>query len=294
MKKIGLVILIALTVSLVYFLPEDKPSKLLYPGHIENLENYLAEDWWETYFDDPLYFITYDNVISPEVTREEVRRIREALGLSPTDTILDLACGNGRHLNELARQGFKHLYGLDISGLLLEEAAKQRPETIINFEKGDIRKTGYPDSFFNVVTLMGNSFGYFTKEEENQQVLEEALRLLKPGGHLLIDNADGNYIMKNFKPSYVRWHSDGFLACYERQIAGDRILTRETLIDPNKGVILDHVSSARLYSPEGLMDAFRKAGFKNVGYNGQLVLDTTQIREGGSMASRMLITGQKP
>ena len=51
---------------------------------------------------------------------------------------------------------------------------------------------------FDVVMILGNSFGYFETVQDDLRVLKEVLRVLKPWGRLLIDVADGEYLRQQF------------------------------------------------------------------------------------------------
>jgi 2-polyprenyl-3-methyl-5-hydroxy-6-metoxy-1,4-benzoquinol methylase len=50
----------------------------------------------------------------PDVTVRGVEFIVEQLALEPGGSVLDVACGRGRHSVELARRGF-HVTGIDLS-----------------------------------------------------------------------------------------------------------------------------------------------------------------------------------
>ena len=49
----------------------------------------------------------------------------------------------------------------------------------------------YPADTFDVVMILGNSFGYFESTEDDIKILKEVRRVLKPFGKFLIDVADG-------------------------------------------------------------------------------------------------------
>lgn len=268
--------------------------KVLETRVIENPGQYLERDWWRSYFDH-LFFLNYLNITTPEITQKEVKDVREALNLHQEHKILDLACGTGRHLIELARQGFKYLYGVDLSEHMLEGGIQDQDRYNLNLtlKKADVRETGFSDNYFDKAIMMGNSLGYFENEEEDYRVIAEAYRVLKPGGHFLIDNADGDFISKNYNPTFWRWMANGYFVCYEKKLIDKRMVTREIIVNPEVGVVADQVSSVRLYSRKELMDAFKKAGFQNVTIHGSLTLSAQEVGEAGGMSHRILISGQK-
>ena len=136
------------------------------------------------------------------ITRTEMDLFSEILKLSPEDKILDSCCGHGRHSQELARRGFQNVEGLDRSHYLIQKAkAQARKEGLkFKFREGDARKLPYPPDTFDVVMILGNSFGYFETVQDDLKVLKEVFRVLNPWGRILIDVADGEYLSKNFKP----------------------------------------------------------------------------------------------
>jgi SAM-dependent methyltransferase len=94
--------------------------------------------------------------------------------------VLDLACGAGRHTAVLRRRGYRTL-GVDLSLTMLAHA-RQLPRVA-----GDMRCLPFGAGSFDWVLNFFTSFGYFEKERENFQVLEEIVRVLMPGGRFLID-----------------------------------------------------------------------------------------------------------
>ena len=55
----------------------------------------------------------------------------------------------------------------------------------------------FPADTFDVVMILGNSFGYFESNEDDIMILKEVFRVLKPEGTFLIDVADGSYLTKS-------------------------------------------------------------------------------------------------
>jgi D-alanine-D-alanine ligase len=147
-----------------------------YPGRVANLEAYVRPDWWRMVFDE-LYLKTDGDLVENERnTRAEVDAVVAAAGLRPSDRVLDLCCGQGRHSLELARRGFRGVIGVDQSpyliGLARRRARAARLE--VGFVEGDARCTQVAEASFDCVLILGNSFGYFERAEE------DAL-LLRPG-----------------------------------------------------------------------------------------------------------------
>ena len=128
----------------------------------------IDEDWYATAF-SALYPILYSHRTIASA-RPEVDFAVEQVGLCSTDTVLDLCCGNGRHMVHLTSSS-RHTIGLDYSRDLLRiasEAVGAKSELIL----GDMRALPFRDSL-DVVFNFFTSFGYFQSCEENEAVLHD-------------------------------------------------------------------------------------------------------------------------
>ena len=76
--------------------------------------------WHATFFGEE-YFRVYAPFLPEERTAREVEGIVRLLGLAPGSTILDLACGHGRHAIPLAERGYR-VTGQDLSEVFLSRA----------------------------------------------------------------------------------------------------------------------------------------------------------------------------
>ncbi|MDZ7694740.1 MAG: class I SAM-dependent methyltransferase [Balneolaceae bacterium] len=62
------------------------------------------------------------------ITEKEVTLFHKILGIKDGDALLDLACGQGRHLIELAQRGNYNLFGLDRCSLSDSTSPEDRKE----------------------------------------------------------------------------------------------------------------------------------------------------------------------
>src|SRR5215213_7570180 len=157
-------------------------------GPVSSLENHLSSDWWRTSFNS-LYLKTDGDVFENDRnTVEEVDLLIRSTGLEQNDRILDLCCGQGRHSLELARRGFQHVTGLDRSRYLIRLAKKRARQANlqVSFHEGDARRFRLGDGEFRCVSILGNSFGYFDRPEDDLAVLESVRRALASGGTLVM------------------------------------------------------------------------------------------------------------
>jgi D-alanine-D-alanine ligase len=272
---------------------KEKSRKSLL-GPVLNLEEHVNPEWWKTIFNS-IYLMTDSDVVEDcNITEQEVELFSEILKLSPEDNILDLCCGQGRHSLELARRGFKYVEGIDRSHYLIQKAkGRAKKEGLdVKFREGDARKLPYPADSFDVVMILGNSFGYFETLQDDLRVLKGVFRVLKPWGKLLIDVADGEYLRKNFQPRSWEWTGKKYLVCRERSLSLDKqhLISRELVTHVEKGIIADQFYSVRLYSRERVAELLKTAGFSNVTFYGEISPDSQRNQDLGMMERRIIAT----
>jgi D-alanine-D-alanine ligase len=267
-------------------------------GPVSDLERHLPSDWWRTLFNS-LYLETDGDVVENDHnTEQEIDLLVASAGLEPNDRILDLCCGQGRHAIELARRGFRHVTGIDRSRYLVRLArkrAKQR-ELSLSFHEGDARKFRVRESNFHCVAILGNSFGYFDREEDDVAVLEAVKRALASGGVLAMDLTDGDWMRQNFEPRSWEWVDQNHFVCRERALAsrGERLISREVVVHAERGVIADQFYAERLYSRDRIAELLRSVGFGNIRFHAFPVPDSARNQDLGMMAQRMFLTGEAP
>ncbi|QTA86607.1 methyltransferase domain-containing protein [Desulfonema magnum] len=264
-------------------------------GPVSSLEDYVHPEWWRHIF-NALYLKTDADVVEDtKITRREADTFINVLKLTPEDTILDLCCGQGRHVLELAQRGFK-IEGLDRSRYLIQKAkALAKKENLhVRFREGDVRKLPYPADKFEVVTVLGNSFGYFEAASDDHRVLREIFRVLTPWGRLLLDVTDGEYLRKNFQARSWEWVDRKHFVCRERSLSAgtQRLISREVITDITKGVIADQFYAERLYNKDELITLLEKAGFSNVEIHGEMLTDSVRNQDLGMMEKRITVTAQ--
>lgn len=101
----------------------------------------------------------------------------------PPRTLLDVACGTGRHL-ELLRAEFDVVEGLDASPEMLAIAAGRLPG--VHLEQGDFR-TFDLGRRFDAVTCLFSAIGYVADERELRQAVGAMARHVDPEGVLLVE-----------------------------------------------------------------------------------------------------------
>jgi SAM-dependent methyltransferase len=145
----------------------------------------------------------------PERTEREVEFVVERLGLERGARVLDLACGHGRHALELARRGFR-VTGLDLSEPSLAEARETAVAEGVDLElvHGDMRELPWEREFDAVLNLF-TAFGYFADKADDERVLAQVERALRPGGSFLLDVVSLFVLARGFKSRHWEELDDG-------------------------------------------------------------------------------------
>ena len=112
-------------------------------------------------------------------------RVMNALGIDQSDRVLDVGCGHGRSLTELAARASKgHVVGADASELMIKIATQRNRHLIeaarIEVVNATAESLPFPDGSFDKVLCV--HVLYFWRDIDCG--LRETARVLKPGGRL--------------------------------------------------------------------------------------------------------------
>ena len=263
-------------------------------GPVASLERHLPADWWRDLFGE-LYLRTDGDVVeNADSTREDVDTLIRVAGVQPEHRILDLCCGQGRHTLELAARGYGSVTGIDQSQYLLSLAKKraQKAQLPVRFRREDARDLSEPSGAYDRIAIMGNSFGYFEAESDDAALLEKVRRCLVVGGMLTLDITDGDWMRANFAPHSWEWIGPRQLVCRQREIAkdGERLVSREIVLDLGKGVVADQFYAERLYSRRRIAELLERAGFADVRMHDGPGTISDRGQDLGLLQSRMMIT----
>jgi len=98
-------------------------------------------------------------------------------------SLLDVACGTGKHL-ELLRATFPDVAGVDLDDGLLAVAHERLPD--VPLTRGDMRAFDLGRTF-DAVTCLFSSVGYLRDDEELAAAIGRMASHLSPGGVLVVD-----------------------------------------------------------------------------------------------------------
>ena len=202
---------------------------------------------------------------SDQAAQKELPFLLKALKLRKGSRVLDLCCGAGRHSRALAGAGL-NVVGIDLSSDLLKaaratEKKRVRARAEIEYIRADMRRLPLPDASVDGAISMFTSFGYFPTDKQNERVLREVQRVLKPGAPFIMDYLNLRATLKTLVP-------------YSEKVVSGVTIQERRRYDPRShrlikisrfpccGKMESVKESVRAYSAAELDKMFRQAGLK--------------------------------
>jgi SAM-dependent methyltransferase len=226
-------------------------------------------NWYE---DDELWSQFYQQMFNAESFKIAEFQVPQLISMvnHPIDSILDLACGPGRHCLALKKMGYQ-IDGVDISPYLLEKAnqvAKQQ-SLKINFINEDMLRYK-AEHQYDLIINMFNSFGYHDSQQKNQQVIQQAFDNLKDTGSLIIDTVGKETLARNIQAVHLTEYDNGDIRI-ERPLLVDnlQVFSNEWMLIKGDKVFRREYQHY-VYTPLEISNMCYKAGFDNVRIYGSL------------------------
>jgi len=223
-------------------------------------EESARKPWFEVAFGE-LYPVVYSHR-DDAAASDEMAFAARMLALAPGERVLDVGCGNGRHLRALAGRGL-HAFGLDLSQELLRQVGDGE-----RVARGDMRALPFEDDAFHACLSLFTSFGYFETDAADARVLTEIARVLRPGGRYLIDYLDAKAVVAGIVPHTERSSGEQRIL-EERTIQDGRVKKRVRITGPSREPV-EYQESVRLYTAAELEGMLAAAGLSVRGAWGSL------------------------
>ncbi|BCS28984.1 uncharacterized protein APUU_70554A [Aspergillus puulaauensis] len=256
-------------------------------GHVPSLFPHIKDEWWKDSYDEIFLWTDGDCVEDPALTDAECTTLLQlpkvsalfAATNSPNADVttnssgigiqvLDLCCGQGRHTNTLAAQfPFATFHGLDQSTYLLDLARQRAKNENVDrntlYTTGDARAIPAPNGSYDLVFLLGNSFGHGSHDDD-RRLLRETARVLKPDGVFVIDFVDGGWMRENVSAAAWEWlNSDRFIPAPGRHGGKNKdeeerklVALRERELSPDKKRLASREIVVDLAAPRVYQDLF--------------------------------------
>ena len=190
--------------------------------------------------------------------------------LEKGETVLDLGSGAGLDCflaSDLVGAGGR-VIGVDMTPEMVQKAtdnAKRSGYKNVEFRLGEIEKLPVEDNSINVI--ISNCVINLSPEKEN--VFKEALRVLKPGGRILVSDI----VLLKELPKAVKESAQGYVGCvsgailkedYLRLIRNAGFIDVKVLEETSSGI--EHMTDA-LHDAAGLIASVKISGVKPVNKN---------------------------
>jgi SAM-dependent methyltransferase len=220
------------------------------------------DETWDELFDE-LYLRTYAHNLGERDSGEEAGLAAACAGVEPPAEILDAPTGFGRHALPLAKLGFR-VTGVDRSPAQLAEARRLAGEVEWpRYVQADFRELPLADESFDAVLCLFTSIGY-RGEEGDRRAFGEYLRVLRPGGALVIEVLHRDRLMAIFQERSWEPLDDDAVLLEERRFdyAAGEIETDHTLLSvgERRGVTF----RLRVYTATELVRLLEDVGFAQV------------------------------
>jgi ubiquinone/menaquinone biosynthesis C-methylase UbiE len=145
------------------------------------------------------------------------------IDLRPGETVLDLGSGGGIDVLLSARRvgPAGRAYGLDMTDEMLavaEENRKRSGLTNVEFLKGEIEHIPLPDNSVDVII----SNCVINLSGEKDRVIEEAFRVLKPGGRIAVSDV----VVRGQVPDAIRKSMELWVGCVAGALGDDEYVAK--------------------------------------------------------------------
>ena len=174
--------------------------------------------------------------------------------------------------------------GQDLSEVFLREAEKEALAKGVHVDwlHSDMRNIPFENEFDAVINMF-TAFGYFENQDEDQKVLQQVSKTLKPGGLFLLETLHREGLMRQYAPQMISYYPEGLIELEERSF--DLLTSRNevqiTMLYPD-GQRKEYGFSHRLYTLTELAQMLTMAGLQVKAYSGawdrsELTIDSFRL-----------------
>lgn len=150
--------------------------------------DFFSQDYFEKWLTDVLLKNPKYELLRKWIEKEQELLRRTVKAGNSFDEALDVGCGWGRHLEILLEEGISKVAGIDNNALVIQRAHRfyDKYNGRLDIRNCDAQKINFKDERFDLVICMSNTFGNLGDQAVKTKVMNEMLRVLKPGGKIIV------------------------------------------------------------------------------------------------------------
>jgi len=213
--------------------------------------------WFKDWFNSPYYHLLYNNRDDREAAAF-IDKLLTYLHPVADAEMLDVACGRGRHAKYLADKGY-YVTGIDLSIESINAAKKMESEHL-SFFQHDMRLPFWVN-YFDVVFNFFTSFGYFESQRDNDNALRTLKNALKPGGKLVLDYLNSNYVATHLVYDEVK-EKENVVFDIRRELKAHKFMKQISILDKEKMRRATYTESVNAFTREDFEAMFAKQGLE--------------------------------
>lgn len=224
-----------------------------------------SDSWQKTLYGSIFARLNLDSLPRHKTAKKEIEFLIHSLKLQKDQSILDVPCGTGRHTLALAKKGYS-VTGIDINDICLKLAQENcQGMKNVKIKKGNMAQLNWAKGKFHTVLNMYTSFGYFRTDRKNKTVLKGLVQALKPGGQIIIQTINRDWLLRVFTP-FNWWENSRFLLISKRKFYEKTkyIEAYQAVLCKKSGLWEKSCHRIRLYSIPEMKTLLRETGLKRI------------------------------
>jgi SAM-dependent methyltransferase len=245
----------------------------------------VTHEWFREWFDSPYYHKLYFEHNEKEAA-DFMERLLNLLQPPPGSSMLDVACGRGRHARFLAGKGFD-VTGIDLAPDSIAFARRFENDHL-HFYIHDMRELLCANCFdhaFNFFT----SFGYFDTRRQNINVLRMVGVALRPKGTFVLDYLNAAHIIPRLVPNEIKTIGNTVYTI-TRRCDGNHFYKRIRIEDAELKEPLEYTEKVAVISLDHFKEMLGTVGLHTRGVYGNYALEPYDPE----LSPRIILVTEKP